>query len=69
MERLRSWTRDEFVLTVLFWICLSMSTLFYLLADAERTVQIKLERELANPAATSKRFVALVLRQLHLTPQ
>ena len=51
MERLRSWTRDEFVLTVLFWICLSMSTLFYLLADAERTVQIKLERELANSAS------------------
>ena len=54
MERLRSWTRDEFVLTVLFWICLSMSTLFYLLADAERTVQIKLERELANPASASR---------------
>jgi hypothetical protein len=42
MERLRRWTRDELVLVVLFWICLSLSALFYLLSGIERTVQIKL---------------------------
>ena len=42
MQRLRNWTRNEFVLILLFWICLSLSALFYLLAGAERIVQTKL---------------------------
>jgi hypothetical protein len=42
MQRLRSWTTNEFVLTVFFWVCLSLSAVFYLLAGAERTAQIKL---------------------------
>jgi hypothetical protein len=42
MERLRNWSRDELVLLVLFWICLSLSGLFYLLAGAERRLQTKL---------------------------
>ena len=42
MKRLLNWTTNEFVLTALLWICLSLSALFYLLAGAERTVQTKL---------------------------
>ena len=42
MKRLPDWTTNEFVLTALLSICLSLSALFYLLAGAERTVQSKL---------------------------
>ncbi len=42
MQRLRNWTRNELVLIALFWICLSLSAVFYLLAGAERMVQTKL---------------------------
>ena len=51
MKRPRNWSTDEFVLTALLSICLSLSCVFYLLAGAERTLQTKLMSY--QPALTS----------------
>jgi len=56
VERLRNWTRDELVLTMLFWVCLSMSALFYLLAGADRAVQIKLMEDDSGRVSSDARL-------------